>query len=81
MAETTEKVDTRRALFLERLIKAWDKTPKSRLGELIVTSLGLSTLFDIEYLRHVDDIRLVEAIERFLLTGDMSPPPLSPREI
>ena len=79
MAETTEKFDTRRALFLERLIKAWDKTPKSRLGALIVSALEMSTLFDIEYLRNVDDVKLVEAIERWVLTGDPSPPPASPR--
>lgn len=79
MAETTERFDTKRALFLERLIRAWDKMPKARLGELITSALNLSTLFDIEYLRHVDDVKLVEAIERFVLTGDATSPPSSPR--
>ena len=80
MAETTEKFDTRRALFLERLIRAWDKMPKARLGELISKSLDLSTLFDIMYLSNIDDVKLVEAIERFVLTGDATSPPESPRE-
>jgi hypothetical protein len=79
MAETTEKFDTRRALFLERLIRAWDKAPKARLGELIVRSLEMTSLFDIEYLRNVDDVKLVEAIERWVLTGDATAPPPSPR--
>jgi hypothetical protein len=79
MAETTERFDTRRALFLERLIKAWDKTPKARLGQLIIEAIGASTLFDIEYIRNVDDVKLVEAIERWVLTGDTIAPPSSPR--
>lgn len=69
MAETTEKMDVRRALFLERLIKAWDKTPSSRLGELVSKSLEMSTAFDVHVLENIDDLDLVERIERYVLTG------------
>jgi hypothetical protein len=69
VAETTEKTDVRRALFLERLIKSWDKTPTSRLGELIAKALDMSTAFDVHVLENIDDVDLVERIERYVLTG------------
>ena len=65
----------RRALFLERLAKAWDKSPDMRMGQLLVEALGMQGPFDVLALRTIDDSQLAEAIERFVLTG--SPPTAS----
>lgn len=73
MAETTERVDVRRALFFERLIRAWDKTITPRLGALIVEALDLETPFDIEVLKQISDTDLVEKIERYVLIGPSGP--------
>jgi hypothetical protein len=68
--QTTERLEVRRALFLERLIRVWDKVPTLRIGELIVLSLDMaagSAVFDIEVLKNIDDVDLVERIERWVL--------------
>jgi len=68
--QTTEKFDVRRALFLSRLVRVWDKVPSLRLGELIALSLDMnasSGSFDIEVLKNIDDMELVERIERWAL--------------
>jgi hypothetical protein len=68
--QTTEKLDVRRALFLERLVRVWDKVPSLRLGELIALALDMNAAsggFDIEVLRNIDDMELVERIERWAL--------------
>lgn len=65
--QTTEKLDVRRALFLERLVRVWDKVPNLRLGELIVLSFDMTGVFDIEVLKNIDDVDLVERIERWAL--------------
>jgi hypothetical protein len=70
MAETTERTDVRRALFLERLIKAWDKAPSLRLGELIVVALSMEGALDIRLLQDMTDTDLVEKIERHVLLGE-----------
>lgn len=67
MAGTTDRFDNRRAIFLERLIGAWDKCPEERLGKLIAEALDMETPFDIEVLRGIDNIDLVEKIERLVL--------------
>jgi hypothetical protein len=78
MTDTTEKFDTRRAIFLERLIRAWDKVPGQRLGQIIVESLEMVTPFDVLALRGIDDKDLMEKIERYVLTGPRAPlPPTS----
>jgi hypothetical protein len=69
---STDKFDMRRALFLERLAKAWDKEPDMRMGHLLVEALGMQGPFDVLSLRTIEDSQLVEAIERYVLTG---PPP------
>ena len=68
--QTTEKLDVRRALFLERLVRVWDKVPSLRLGELITLALDMNATsggFDIEVLKNIDDMELVERIERWAL--------------
>ena len=64
---TTDKYDVRRALVLERLIRAWDKRPSMRLGCLVVEALEMSTPFDVLVLRGIDDMDLVEKLERYVL--------------
>ena len=66
---TTDKYDIRRALVLERLMHAWDKNPNMRLGSLIVEAMDLSTPFDVLVLKVIDDLDLIERIERYTLTG------------
>jgi hypothetical protein len=68
--QTTEKFDVRRALFLSRLVRVWDKVPSLRLGELITLALDMNAAsggFDIEVLRNINDMELVERIERWVL--------------
>ncbi len=68
--QTTEKLDVRRALFLDRLVRVWDKVPTMRLGELVALALDMNAAhggFDIEVLRNIDDMDLVERIERWVL--------------
>lgn len=73
--QTTERFEARRALFLERLIRVWDQVPQKRLGELIVLTLDMGGggssghlgEFDIEVLRNIDDVTLVERMERWLM--------------
>lgn len=68
--QTTEKFDVRRALFLSRLVRVWDKVPTMRLGELVALTLDMNAThggFDIEVLRNIDDMDLVERIERWVL--------------
>ena len=68
--QTTEKFDVRRALFLSRLVRVWDKVPTVRLGELIALALDMNSAsggFDIEVLKNIDDVDLVERIERWVL--------------
>lgn len=67
---STDKFDMRRALFLERLVKAWDKAPDMRMGQLLVEALGMQGPFDVLSLRTLEDMQLAEAIERFVLTGN-----------
>lgn len=63
--QTTERLDVRRALFLERLVRVWDEHPDRRLGEIIVLAVGIEGVFDIEVLKHIDDVSLAERIERW----------------
>jgi hypothetical protein len=65
--QTTERLDVRRALFLERLVRIWDEHPDRRLGEIIVLALDMSGTFDVEVLRNVDDMSLAERIERWAM--------------
>jgi hypothetical protein len=68
--QTTEKFDVRRALFLSRLVRVWDKVPSLRLGELITLALDMNAAsggFDIEVLKNIDDMELVERIERWAM--------------
>lgn len=74
MASTTDKHDVSRAIFLERLLKSWEKAPEMRLGQLIMEALvggepskGVEP-FVLVTLRHIEDSQLAEAIERYVLT-------------
>jgi hypothetical protein len=73
-SHTTDKHDVGKAIFLERLLKAWEKAPDMRLGQLIIESLvGEKNIkgaeaFMIITLRHLEDSQLAEAIERYVLT-------------
>ena len=66
---TTDKVDVRRALVVDRLVRAWDKQPGMRLGQLIVEALEMASASDIAALALIDDVGLIERIERFVLLG------------
>lgn len=70
---STLRNDTRRALFLERLAKSWDKRGDLSFGELLAASLPPPVLSHIVQL---DDVAIAEAVERFVLLGgaDTDPP-------
>lgn len=69
---TTDKHDVSRAIFLERLLKSWEKAPEMRLGQLIIEALSAEPMelepFIVITLRHIPDSQLAEAIERYVLT-------------
>lgn len=56
-----------RALTLERLCKAWEKTDL-RLGELILDALAFEHMTP-NMLSRLDDDRLVEIVEHYILFG------------
>jgi hypothetical protein len=70
---STVKFDNRKALFLERIARAWEKAPEGMtFGRLIVEALGFtheSARFDLLVLRTLEDHALAEAVERYILTG------------
>ena len=66
---TTDRLDVGRAVFLERVLRAWEKTPPgTRFGQLLVEALDGSDSFLTVALRGVEDAQLAEAIERYVLT-------------
>jgi len=72
---TTDKHDVGKAIFLERLLRAWEKAPpETKFGQLLVESLvGDKNIrgaeaFLIITLRHLEDSELAEAVERHVLT-------------
>lgn len=50
----------------ERLLKAWAEVPELRLGQLIANALALRVDRPGGDLFYVDDVPLVEAIEKFV---------------
>ena len=65
---STLRNDTRRALTLERIAKAWDKRADLSLGELFAAAL------DDAAIGLMTDTEIVEAIERYVLLGGEAPP-------
>ena len=66
---STLRNDTRRALTLERIAKAWDKRADLSLGELFAAAL------DDAAIGLMTDTEIVEAIERYVLLGEAPPSP------
>lgn len=64
---STQRHNTARALFLERLAKAWDKRPDLTFGELIAASV------DDAAIGIMSDVEVATAIERFVLLGKGEP--------
>lgn len=64
---STLRNDTRRALTLERIAKAWDKRPDLSLGELLAGAM------DDRALALMSDTEIVEGIERFVLLDPGKP--------
>lgn len=61
-------IDIKRVIVLQRIAKAWDKRPDLSLGALVARSW--SVLEDrVEDLGAIDDDKLIELIERFVLLG------------
>jgi len=78
---STLRNDTRAAVFLERLAKAWDKRGDLTFGQLLYEALGdmpvtseehdelTQQLLDVALkLRRLDNNQLAEEVERFVLT-------------
>lgn len=63
------RLDAGKALFLSRLLKAWEKVPDTRLGALIADALGHQGLLTPAHLELLSDKELIEAIERYVLLG------------
>lgn len=64
---STMRNDTRRALLLERLAKAWDKRADLSFGELLVGAM------DDRALALMTDTEIAESVERFVLLGPGEP--------
>jgi hypothetical protein len=62
MAGSKSTQDVVRAVFLGRILKAWEKAPSLTFGALIVESLAQVTALD-----RVTDNELAEAVERYVL--------------
>lgn len=65
------KFDASRALILERLMKCWDKLPEMKLGELICDSLAYQHMTP-NFIGRLDDSRLVEIVEYYVMFGTKS---------
>lgn len=62
-------IDVRKALMLERLLKAWEKRPELGLGQLLAGALTSAApeSFVLAHLLRVSDSELAEAVEKFVL--------------
>lgn len=65
--------DPHRALVLERLCKSWDKVPEMKFGELITDALAYMHMAP-STLGRLDDERLAEIVEHYLMYGGSKPP-------
>lgn len=72
---STLRNDTRKALFLERLARAWDKRPDLHFGELLRNALASGPPL---LLHERTDTEIVEAVERYVLIGPTGAPPTFP---
>jgi hypothetical protein len=61
-----------RVVILERLGKAWDKMPELRIGQLVLEALECANMRP-EILRTLDDKRLAEIVEHYVLLGTTRP--------
>lgn len=57
---STARNDTRRALFLERLARSWDKRPDLTFGEI------LGGAFKADVFEHMTDDVLAQVVEHFV---------------
>jgi hypothetical protein len=57
---SSARLDARRAVLMDRLMRAWEKTPSETLGVFLFKALGpmFSTMSDDE---------LIQAVERYVL--------------
>ncbi len=83
---STQRSDVGRAVFFERLLKAWEKRGDLSWGEFLVGIMGLPALERLERLdllarlARMSDTEFAEAAERFALLGDGPlPPPTTER--
>jgi len=70
------RLDVSKPLFLERLLKAWEKRPDLTLGQIISGAVLLTSPTDmvIAHLLRIGDRELAEAVERFVLMDEPSEP-------
>jgi hypothetical protein len=68
--KATQPFDPHRIVILERLAKAWEKQPDMRLGQLLIEALAYQHITP-ETLRTLDDRRLCELVEHFVLLGSV----------
>jgi hypothetical protein len=62
---STLRNDTSKALFLERIARAWDKRPELTFGQL----LDFATSAFTTGLLHATDTEIIQAVEHFVLLG------------
>ena len=68
---TTQRNDTKRAVFFADLMREWDKRPELSFGELMAGSLDSFVLARIGQLA---DAQIVEAVRRFTSGPETVPP-------
>lgn len=64
---STIRNDTSKALFLERIAKAWDKVPNLSFGELISKAMEEDTGWLDTPMSDYSNKQIAEAIERYVL--------------
>lgn len=65
---STLRFEAHRAVVLDRVARAWEKTPQKRLGELLAHALEHARMLP-EQLEALPDDRLCELLERAALLG------------
>jgi hypothetical protein len=70
MAGSKSTQDVARAVFLGRILKAWEKVPDQAFGAFLVHALTHASLQDMVSLAYLPDNSLAELLERYVLLGE-----------
>lgn len=65
---TNRTFDSQKAVFLERILRAWEKNPDDTFGELLYNASD----FAGREINAFNDDDLCEAVERFVLLGTIT---------